>query len=419
MSVIADLKALTKSQRSAFTASLLGWTLDAFDFFILTFVVKEIAGDFKMKATAILAAITVTLMLRAPGALFFGWLADKFGRRPVLMADVLLYSALELATAFAPNFTVFIILRALFGFAMGGEWGIGASLAFESLPRKNRGLLSGILQEGYALGFLLAAVVHYAAPYIGWRGMFVVGVLPALLVLYIRTQVGESPAWERTRARAAASGTKRTGVFASLFRRWGLLLFAVAMMTCFNFFSHGTQDVYPTFLKVQHHFSDAMASNLTIVMNVGAILGGVIFGTLSDRIGRRRAIALAAVLALPVLPLWAFSATPLLLGIGGFLMQICVQGAWGVVPIHLNELSPDEARGTFPGVTYQIGNLIASGNAVIQGRIAESHGNNYGLAMAIVAGSVAVLLAAITFFGPERKDVQFGEADEAPAPLQG
>ncbi len=414
MAMFRSWTELTREQRSAFTASLLGWTLDAFDFFILTLVAKEIAGDFKMKVSAILAAVTVTLMLRAPGALFFGWLADRFGRRPVLMIDVLLYSGLEFATAFAPNFTVFIILRALFGFAMGGEWGIGASLAFESLPAKNRGLMSGILQEGYALGFLLAAVVHYAAPVIGWRGMFMVGVAPALLVLYIRTRVHESPAWERTRDHARATGAKAPNPIGALARRWKLFLFAVLMMTGFNFFSHGTQDVYPTFLKVQHHFSDAMASNLTIVMNIGAITGGVMFGALSDRIGRKRAIALAAVLALPVLPLWAFSATPLLLGLGGFLMQICVQGAWGVVPIHLNELSPDEARGTFPGVTYQLGNLIASGNAILQGRIAEAHGNNYGLALAIVAGMVAVFLAVVTFFGPERRGASFGGDADAP-----
>ncbi len=416
MFLVDDFKALTKAQRSAFTASLLGWTLDAFDFFIVTLVVKEISTDFHKSVPAILSAITLTLMLRAPGALFFGWLADKFGRRPILMLDVLLYSGLELATAFSPNFTVFIVLRALFGFAMGGEWGIGASLAFESLPRKNRGLMSGILQEGYALGFLLAAVAHYAAPYIGWRGLFVVGVAPALLVLYIRINVKESAAWEATRERSAKSGAKGVNVFSALFRRPGLLLFAVAMMTCFNFFSHGTQDVYPTFLKAQHKFTDAMASNLVVVMNVGAILGGVMFGALSDRIGRRRAITIAALLALPVLPLWAFSATPLLLGLGGFLMQICVQGAWGVVPIHLNELSPDEARGTFPGVTYQLGNLIAAGNAYMQGRIAEAHGNNYGLALAVVAGVVAVLLAAVTFFGPERKDASFG-AEEEDAPV--
>ena len=422
MIIIDDLKALTRDQRSAFTASLLGWTLDAFDFFILTFVVKEISGDLRVQVGAILTAITFTLMLRAPGALFFGWLAERFGRRPVLMVDVLLYSGLELATAFAPNFTVFIVLRALFGFAMGGEWGIGASLAFESLPAKNRGLMSGILQEGYAMGFLLAAVVHYAAPWIGWRGMFAVGVLPALLVLYIRIQVKESPAWEESRrASAATSAAPGRGVIRVLVRHWPLVLFATLMMTGFNFLSHGTQDVYPTFLKVQHHFGDGLVSTLAIVMNLGAIMGGVFFivvpvmGALSDRIGRRRAIALAAVLVLPMIPLWAFSTTPLLLGLGGFLIQIAVQGAWGVVPIHLNELAPATARSTFPGFTYQLGNLIASSNAVLQGAIAKAHGDDYGLALASVAGVVAVLLAVVAFFGPERKDVVFGKVEDAGA----
>ncbi len=420
MPILDDLKALSRPQRSAFLASLLGWMLDAFDFFILTFVVKAVAADFHAAVSSVLLAVTLTLVARPFGAMFFGWLADRFGRRPVLMADVLLYSGLELASAFAPNLVVLLVLRTLFGFAMGGEWGIGASLALESIPPKSRGTVSGLLQEGYAMGQLLGALVFgLAYPHLqhlipgvpGWRLMFVIGVLPALLVFYIRRNVQESPAWEARRRAPRA----RTGVFTTLRAHWRLVIYAVLLMTAFNFFSHGTQDTYATFLEVQHGFSPAMTSALTIVMNVGAITGGLIFGAWSERIGRRRAIVIAALLALPIIPLWAFAVTPVMLGLGGFLLQVAVQGAWGVVPVHLNELSPEDARGTFPGMAYQFGNLLAAGNAWLQGRIAETHHNNYGLALALVAGVTAVVLALLTVFGPEAKGVAFGRTAEAEA----
>ena len=420
MVILDDLKALDRGQRSAFTASLLGWTLDAFDFFLLTFVVKAVAADFHVERSSVLLAITLTLVARPFGALAFGWLADRFGRRPVLMADVLLYSVLELASAFSPNLVTLLVLRTLFGFAMGGEWGIGASLALESVPPKSRGLISGLLQEGYALGQLLGALVFgLVYPHLDglipgvapWRLLFVIGVAPALLVFYVRRHVKESPAWE------ARKGERRTraSVFKTLRTHWRMVIYAVLLMTAFNFFSHGTQDTYATFLQVQHGFSPAMTSTLTIIMNFGAILGGLTFGAWSERIGRRRAIVIAALLALPIIPLWAYGATPLLLGLGGFLLQVAVQGAWGVVPAHLNELSPDDARGTFPGSAYQFGNLLAAGNAWLQGRIAETHHNDYGLALAIVAGVTAVVLALLAGFGPEAKGVAFGTGEDRPA----
>jgi SHS family lactate transporter-like MFS transporter len=422
MVIIDDFKGLNKQQRSAFTASLLGWTLDAFDFFLLTFVVKDVADEFHVKIPAVAFAITLTLIARPFGALFFGWLADRFGRRPILMLDVLLYSALELASAFAPNLLIFLALRLAFGFAMGGEWGIGASLALESIPVKSRGVISGLLQEGYALGNLLGALVfwfvyphlaHLLPNFAGWRCLFVIGVLPALLVFYIRRNVPESPVWEKTRdARKAAGVNAWAATFISLGKHWKIVLYAILMMTAFNFFSHGTQDLYPTFLKIQHHFTPPMVGMLTAVGNCGAILGGLAFGAFSEKIGRRKAIAFAALLALPIIPLWAFAGTPLLLALGAFLLQISVQGAWGIVPVHLNELSPEDARGTFPGAAYQFGNLLASGNATFQAGLAESHGNNYGFALAAVAGVVAVVLAGLAFFGPEAKGVSFtGEAE--------
>ncbi len=419
MVIIDDLKALNSDQRSAFVASFLGWTLDAFDYFLLTFVVKDIAADFHAKPSAVLVAVTLTLVARPFGAAFFGWLADRFGRRPILMLDVLLYSVLELASAFAPNLLALLCLRTLFGFVMGGEWGIGASLALESIPLRSRGVVSGVLQEGYACGQLLGALVfafvypHFSQWLPGvasWRLMFVIGVAPALLVFYVRRNGKESPVWERRRQ--SAPGTQAgAGVFASLSGHWRLALYAVVLMTAFNFLSHGTQDTYATFLEVQHHFSAATVGLLTMTMNIGAVAGGLTFGALSERIGRRYAIIIAALLVLPILPLWAFSHTPLLLALGGFLLQIAVQGAWGVVPVHLNELSPASARGTFPGTAYQLGNLLAAGNAVLQGRIAESHHNDYGLALALVAGITAVTLAILAVFGPEAKGVSFVTKD--------
>jgi SHS family lactate transporter-like MFS transporter len=410
MVIIDDLRGLTKPQRAAFIASLLGWALDAFDFFLLTFVLKDIAGDFHAQVSDVSIALTLTLAARPVGAFIFGRLADRFGRRPILMIDVALYSALAVASAFSPNLTTLLVLRCLFGVAMGGEWGIGASLALETIPAKSRGVISGILQEGYPMGYFLAAIANLFLPQIGWRGLVAMGALPALLILYIRRNVPESPAWEAAKAKGVAG--KGPGFFAAMRGRWTLMVYAVLLMTCFNFMSHGTQDLYPTFLKVQHKFAAGLVTTLTVLLNMGAIVGGVIFGSLSERIGRRRAIVLAALLALPIIPLWAFSPTPMLLGAGAFLIQIAVQGAWGVVPAHLNELSPEGARGTFPGFAYQLGNLFAAANAFIQARIAETHHNNYGLALALVCGVAAVVLSIVTWLGPEAKGASFG----SPAP---
>jgi SHS family lactate transporter-like MFS transporter len=338
-------------------SSYLGWTLDAFDFFILVFVIKDIAAEFSTSVTDVTFAILLTLAACPLGALIFGLAADRFGRRPTLMVDILLYSAFEFASGFAPNLTVLLILRFLYGIAMGGEWGVGASLTMESIPPKARGVISGILQAGYPSGYLIASVVYgLLFDLIGWRGMFMVGVLPAFLVLYIRTSVDESPVFL-----ARSHLQDEPGLFQILRRHASVFIYAVILMTAFNFFSHGTQDLYPTFLQLQRHLSVGTVSIIAIVYNIGAIIGGITVGALSETIGRRRAIAMSALLALPVIPLWVFSTEPFWLAVGAFLIQFAVQGAWGVVPVHLNELSPDEVRGTFPGFAYQLGNLIACG----------------------------------------------------------
>jgi SHS family lactate transporter-like MFS transporter len=402
MSLIADLKSLKPSQRSAIWASYLGWTLDAFDFFLMVFMLSAIAREFGTDVKAVSQGVFLTLAARPIGAFLFGWLAEHFGRRPVLMADIIIFSIFELASGFAPTLTSLLVLRFLFGVGMGGEWGLGASLVMESIPPKLRGPVSGLLQSGYPSGYFVASLVYFLLfDTIGWRGMFMVGVAPALLVILIRMHVEESPVFEARRGKA------RANPIAELVKHWKIALYLVVLMTAFNFFSHGTQDLYPTFLQKQHHFDTHTTGILAAVMNVGAIVGGIGFGIWSEKIGRRRTIIIASLLALPVIPLWAFASTPLLLGLGAFLMQVAVQGAWGIVPVHLNELSPPLVRSLFPGFAYQLGNLIASKNAPIQAGIAESRGDNYGLALAIVAGIMAVVIAIWTALGPERKNVDF------------
>jgi SHS family lactate transporter-like MFS transporter len=407
MVIVDELKALDGPQRAAFIAALLGWALDAFDFFLLILVQDDIARAFHVKVSTVSLAVVLTLAARPVGALIFGRLADRFGRRPIMMINVGLYSVLAAASALSPNLITLLALRTLFGVAMGGVWGIGASLALESIPAKSRGVVSGILQEGYPLGYFLAAIAFLASPWIGWRGMLALGIAPALLILYVRSRVAESPAWEASRAKAAP----RQSLATVMRGHWRRLAFAVLLMTCFNFFSHGTQDLYPVFLKVQHRFAPVLVTTLTVVLNLGAIFGGLVFGPLSERVGRRRAIVLAALLALPVIPLWAYSATPLLLGVGVFLMQFAVQGAFGVLPAHLNELSPPNARGAFPGFAYQLGNLFAASNAYLQTRIAESQHNNYSLALALICCAAAVTVALVTWLGPERKGADFTGAE--------
>jgi len=403
MQILSDLGALTPNQRNAVVASFLGWTLDAFDFFIIVFVLKDIAKEFKADIPSVTATLFLTLAMRPLGAFLFGIAADRFGRRPTLMIDILFYSVVELLSGFAPSLTALVILRGLYGIAMGGEWGVGASLTMETIPAKTRGIVSGILQAGYPSGYLLAAVLYGTCyHFLGWRGMFMVGALPAFLVLFIRKNVEESPAWEQRRGQPS-------GIGATIRGRWKLFIYVILLMTAFNSFSHGTQDIYPTFLQVQQKYPPEIVSTIAVIYNLGAILGGLTFGAFSEHIGRRRAIVTAALLTLPIIPLWAFSNNVVLLSMGAFLIQFFVQGAWGVIPVHLNELSPDSVRGTFPGFTYQLGNLFASKNGTIQTTLAVSFGNNYGLALAITAGIVAIAVAAVTALGPEARGVQFGE----------
>ncbi|MDH2898582.1 MFS transporter [Rahnella variigena] len=389
----------TSRQRNVAIASFLSWTLDAFDFFVLVFLLSDIATAFQVDIKQVTLAILLTLAVRPIGALLFGRAAEKYGRKPVLMVNIALFSFFELCTAAAPSLTVFLILRVIYGIAMGGVWGVASSLAMETIPDRSRGMMSGIFQAGYPFGYLLAAVVYgLLFDVVGWRGMFVIGAVPIFLLPFIWFKVQESPVWLAARER-----NESTALMPVLKKNWKLCVYLVVLMAGFNFFSHGTQDLYPTFLKVQHGFDAHTVSLIAISYNIASIIGGIFFGSLSEKIGRKKAIIIAALLSLPVIPLWAFSGGSWMLGLGAFLMQFMVQGAWGVVPTYLTELVPANTRAVLPGFVYQLGNLIASVNATLQAYIAESHGHNYGLAMAIVAGTVAILISVLVAFGRDTR----------------
>ena len=395
---------LTDTQKKTVLAAFLGWTLDAFDFFLLVFLLGDIAKEFGVQVSDVAYAIFLTLAMRFMGAFIFGRLGDRYGRKPILMLDIVCYSVIGALAAFAPTLWVFLLLRAVFGIAMGGEWGLGSSLAMESIPPQSRGFVSGLLQCGYPTGYLLASIAYgllYQHSFgdftIGWRAMFLLSLLPALVVLFIRSHVPESPPF------AESQRLPKPSLIETLRANWGISLYAIVLMMCFNLFSHGTQDLYPTFLQKQHGFDHATVSWITIVANIGAIVGGLLFGFVSEKIGRVNAITIASLMALPVLPLWAYSSTPLLLAIGAFIMQISVQGAWGVIPAHLNELSPGPVRATLPGFVYQVGNFLASYNGPFQAKIAENSGGNYSYALALVAGIVAVAIVIVIRFSPERR----------------
>jgi len=419
--MLKSFRSLTPNQRHAFLACFLGWSLDAFDFFLLIFIIPAIAADFHARIAEVGLAVTLTLAFRPLGAIIFGYLADRYGRRPTLMLNIACYSILEVSCAFAGSLHTLLILRALFGVAMGGEWGVGAALALETLPREGRGFFSGVLQEGYSVGYLVASLayatvypaltrLHWHGAEIGWRGLFILGAVPALLVFYIGFMVEESPAWTRSRLPGSARKPEHTNQTRA--KWWNgirtytpTFLFLILLMAGFNALSHGTQDLYPTFLQKEMHFSPRVTGNIGIVYNIGAILGGIFFGALSEKIGRKKAIILAVLLTLPAIPLWALTHSPYTLAAGAFFMQFMVQGAWGVVPAYLTELSPGPVRATFPGLAYQLGNLLMSWNIFIQASIAE-HFHAYGGMLAVTVIIVAIYLAIVTSFGRESRGME-------------
>jgi len=405
MFVAEHFRRLTRPQRNAFLAAFLAWSLDALDFFLLIFCIPAIAGEFHTGVSSVAKAVFLTLVFRPVGAFLFGAMADRFGRKPTLMLNILCYSAVELACAFAPSLPVLLVLRALFGIAMGGVWGVGAALTFETLPKEGRGMFSGILQEGYAIGYLLAAgAFGLLFHVVGWRGLFMVGAAPLLLLPFVRYGIQESPVWLEAQ-RSKAAGTNIPLTFLTLRSYLPKFLFLIILMTAFTSFSHGTQDMYPTFLQKGLHFVPGTVGWIGVVASIGSLAGGFVFGSLSERWGRKRAIITAALLAIPIAPLFAYGKAPLLLAVGAFLMQFMVQGAWGVVPAYLTELSPGPVRAVFPGLAYQLGNLLTSWNLVLQTQMAERLGN-YSPVLAGTVVLVALVLALVTMFGRESRGVE-------------
>ncbi|WP_197694193.1 sialate:H+ symport family MFS transporter [Mycobacterium sp. 852002-40037_SCH5390672] len=406
---------LTADQRNSFIAALLGWTMDAFDYFIVVLVYADIAKTFHHSKAEVAFVTTATLIMRPVGALLFGLWADRVGRRLPLMVDVMFYSVVGFLCAFAPNFTVLVILRLLYGIGMGGEWGLGAALAMEKVPVERRGFFSGLLQEGYAFGYLLASVASLVVIDwldLSWRWLFGLSIVPGLISLVIRYRVQESEVWEAAQDQMKLTSTRIRDVLrnGAIIRRF---IYLVLLMTAFNWMSHGTQDVYPTFLGAHGNQGASLSSTtvkwIVVVYNVGAIIGGLVFGTLSQRFGRRYTVVFCAILALPIVPLFAYSRSAAMLCLGSFLMQLFVQGAWGVIPAHLTEMSPDAIRGLYPGVTYQLGNLLAAFNLPIQERLAESHGYPFALAATIVPVLIAV--AVLTLIGKDATGIRFGTTE--------
>jgi len=386
--------------KHAVLAGFLGWTLDAFDFFVVVFLLDTLAHQFGVPKKDIVRTLTATLAMRPLGALFFGLLADRYGRRIPLMANVIYFSFLEVMCGFSPNYTFFLVMRALFGIGMGGEWGVGASLAMEAAPPRWRGILSGILQSGYSIGYLLAAIAaRFILPAWGWRPMFWMGALPALLALYIRTKVPESEAWKQHRAATTGQVLRVVAV------EWRRFLYLVVLMTFMMFLSHGTQDLYPDFLKEAHRISAKVVANVAILYNIGAVIGAIIFGHLSQIAGRRKSMIAALALSLMVIPVWAFGGTFAALVIGAFLMQVGVQGAWGVIPVHLNELAADAARGLMPGLAYQLGILLASPTNSIQYALRDRVGYQWSIAGFEIV--TITTLAVLLLVGAERHGRSF------------
>ena len=384
----------------AVSSGILGWILDAFDFFVLVFLVDVLAKNFRVDKSAIVWTITITLAMRPVGAFLLGSLADRFGRRRPLIACVLYFSIITALTPFAPNYLSFVILRALYGIGMGGYWGIGASLVMESSPRKWRGFFSGLMQAGYSLGYLLAAVaMRTIEPNLGWRWMFLAGLILAAIIAVLTSLSSESQSWKKHRLASFSEA------FKVLYQHKRDFAYLVLMMTAITCLSHGTQDLYPDFLKTVHTFSNVIVSNIAILYNVGAILGAIVIGHFSDQLGRRYALLLALVITAMSIPLWAFGSSIVALAIGSFAMQFGVQGAFGVIPAHLNELSPGSVRSLFPGVVYQLGVLLGAPSVNVEFTLRKHLGYQWALTIFEIAVIIALFL--IFGLGPERRGRNF------------
>ncbi|KAJ8103622.1 major facilitator superfamily domain-containing protein [Lipomyces tetrasporus] len=423
------LALLNRSQWLFFSVAFAGWTWDAFDFFTVSLTASEIAADLNRTVADITWGITLVLMLRSVGAIAFGLLADKYGRKWPFIANCVLFLVLELGTGFVQTYAQFLGVRALFGIAMGGIYGNCAATALEDCPLKARGIISGLLQQGYAFGYLLAVVFNRALTSTtahGWRSLFWFGAGPPVLIIIFRMCLPETDAYK---AQKQLERESRTGAFmqmakASFKEYWHIMIYLVIIMAGFNFMSHGSQDLYPTMLSVQLEFRADRSTVTMCVANLGAITGGILFGHMSDFIGRRLSIMIACVLGGALIYPWAFVRNDGIMA-AVFFLQFMVQGAWGVIPIFLSELSPPALRAFVVGLAYQLGNLASSASSTIEATIGarfplDSQASStvkrydYAKVMAIFMGCVFGYVLVVTFLGPENRsvDMSVGSAFE-------
>ncbi|MEO8735661.1 MAG: MFS transporter [Edaphobacter sp.] len=401
-----------KGWQLAVTSGILGWVLDAFDFFVVVFLFDILAAHFHVSKAMVVYTLTLTLAMRPLGAFAFGALADRFGRKVPLIVCVLYFSSVTVLSGLSVNFTMFAIMRALYGFGMGGYWGIGASYAMESAPPRLRGMLSGMMQGGYPLGYLLAAIaMQTVAPRFGWRSVFFVGAPVAVLIAVLTSFAPESRIWKIQRVSSMRK------IVRSLVTHKGIFVYLLVLMSVMLSLSHGTADLYPDFLKSLGDVTGRTVAGMKVLYgipvlyNIAAVIGAVLFGFLSEKIGRRYSIMLALGLALIAIPPWVFGHTIFWLAIGSCAMQMGSQGAFGVIPAHMNELSPASVRGLFPGFVYQLGMLIASPATMIELKLKDLLG--YSWALAAFATVVIVTLLFLFYFGPEAhgRDLSDPEVD--------
>ncbi|KIK65072.1 hypothetical protein GYMLUDRAFT_56537 [Collybiopsis luxurians FD-317 M1] len=441
--LITALLELNLRQWAEFWTGWLAWSCDAIDFFSVSLSVTNLSKQFGRDTTAITQAITLTLLLRSVGAVLFGIISDRFGRKYPLVLNLLVVSVLELGAGFVQTYSQFLAVRSLFGIGMGGIWGLAASTALENLPVETRGLASGFLQQGYAVGYLIAAVINlFLVPEQShsWRALFWTAAGISAFAAFIRLCLPESKIFLKAREDAKlreqerlgyrAGGAEKTKIFVRetgkmLRHHWKLCIYACLLMTGFNFFSHGSQDLFPTYIQTTKGFSAHDATVMTIIGNCGAIAGGTIAGFVSQYIGRRLTIITFTLIAAAFIPLWILPNNFAGLSAGAFCIQFGVQGAWGVVPIQLAELSPPAFRATFPGVAYQVGNMVSSASAQIEATGGDHQKTtisvpvtsdnptgmkvvpDYATVQGIFIGCIAAFLLVVTLFGPEKHGYEF------------
>jgi SHS family lactate transporter-like MFS transporter len=397
----------TRDQWRTLLATWAGWCLDVFDFFLLILVLSDVAKTFDVSLVAMGTVLTGTLLCRLLGGIVFGTWGDRVGRRLPLMVSIATFAIFSALSGVMPDFFWFFVCRLLFGFGMGGEWAAGTSLAMESWPARSRGIASGILQGGYPCGYFLATIAYFVIyPLWGWRVLFVLGLLPALLLFYIRSKVKESPVFLERQAAMAKAGTPEKGIsFLRLFKPdlLGTTLHAFVLMIGAMLSQFCLSALWPTYLTKELNLTIGQRTVFLILLNVGSLVGYWCAGALSEKIGRRMALALFALAGILVVPLYSMSTDFTLVMIGGMLMGFFAVGFWGVIPAYLAERFPTSVRGVGPGASFSVGAGIGSFGPTLQTLLVQNGGFTLGQAIAMGTGASLIIVAVLVFLGPESK----------------